>query len=48
LIAGLLHAKKPCDFSLRRRGEDGFVGLQLLAVYDPDGNQLFFNYPNET
>ena len=24
------------------------VGLRLLVVDDPDGNQLFFNYPNET
>ena len=23
-------------------------GYRLLAIDDPDGNQLFFNYPNET
>ena len=23
-------------------------GYRLLVVDDPDGNQLFFNYPNET
>jgi hypothetical protein len=25
-----------------------FVGYRLRVVDDPDGNQLFFNYPNET
>jgi catechol 2,3-dioxygenase-like lactoylglutathione lyase family enzyme len=28
--------------------EDGSWGYRLLVVDDPDGNQLFFNYPNET
>jgi catechol 2,3-dioxygenase-like lactoylglutathione lyase family enzyme len=28
--------------------KDGEWGYQLLVVDDPDGNQLFFNYPNET
>jgi hypothetical protein len=23
-------------------------GYRLLVIDDPDGNQLFFNYPNET
>jgi catechol 2,3-dioxygenase-like lactoylglutathione lyase family enzyme len=26
--------------------KDGWWGYQLLVVDDPDGNQLFFNYPN--
>lgn len=26
---------------------DGSWGYRLLVVEDPDGNQLFFNYPNE-
>jgi uncharacterized glyoxalase superfamily protein PhnB len=28
--------------------KEGFWGYRLLIVDDPDGNQLFFNYPNET
>ena len=28
--------------------KDGTWGYRLLVVDDPDGNQLFFNYPNET
>src|SRR5215469_9784926 len=27
--------------------KDGSWGYRLLVVADPDGNQLFFNYPNE-
>lgn len=27
--------------------KDGHWGYRLLVVEDPDGNQLFFNYPNE-
>jgi catechol 2,3-dioxygenase-like lactoylglutathione lyase family enzyme len=27
--------------------KDGEWGYRLLVVDDPDGNQLFFNYPNE-
>jgi len=27
---------------------DGSWGYRLLVVNDPDGNQLFFNYPNES
>ncbi len=27
--------------------EDGSWGYRLLVVDDPDGNQLYFNYPNE-
>ena len=27
---------------------EGSWGYRLLVVNDPDGNQLFFNYPNET
>ena len=28
--------------------KEGLWGYRLLVVDDPDGNQLFFNYPNET
>jgi hypothetical protein len=28
--------------------KDGWWGYRLLVVDDPGGNQLFFNYPNET
>jgi hypothetical protein len=28
--------------------KDGRWGYRLLVVDNPDGNQLFFNYPNET
>ena len=28
--------------------EEGSWGYRLLVVDDPDGNQLFFNYPSET
>ena len=28
--------------------KEGWWGYQLLVVDDPDGNQLFFNYPSET
>jgi catechol 2,3-dioxygenase-like lactoylglutathione lyase family enzyme len=28
--------------------KEGSWGYRLLIVDDPDGNQLFFNYPNET
>jgi catechol 2,3-dioxygenase-like lactoylglutathione lyase family enzyme len=28
--------------------KDGSWGYRLLVVSDPDGNQLFFNYPNES
>ncbi|QNI37440.1 VOC family protein [Edaphobacter albus] len=28
--------------------KEGSWGYQLLVVDDPDGNQLFFNYPGET
>jgi catechol 2,3-dioxygenase-like lactoylglutathione lyase family enzyme len=28
--------------------KDGSWGYRLLVVTDPDGNQLFFNYPAET
>lgn len=27
--------------------KDGWWGYRLLVLDDPDGNQLFFNYPNE-
>ena len=28
--------------------EEGSWGYRLLVIDDPDGNQLFFNYPSET
>jgi uncharacterized glyoxalase superfamily protein PhnB len=28
--------------------KEAFWGYRLLTIDDPDGNQLFFNYPNET
>jgi uncharacterized glyoxalase superfamily protein PhnB len=28
--------------------QEGSWGYRLLVVDDPDGNQLFFNYPNES
>jgi hypothetical protein len=28
--------------------QEGSWGYRLLVVDDPDGNQLFFNYPAET
>lgn len=28
--------------------KDGSWGYRLLVIDDPDGNQLFFNYPNQT
>ena len=28
--------------------KEGAWGYRLLVIDDPDGNQLFFNYPNET
>jgi uncharacterized glyoxalase superfamily protein PhnB len=28
--------------------KEGWWGYRLLVVDDPDGNQLFFNYPSET
>jgi catechol 2,3-dioxygenase-like lactoylglutathione lyase family enzyme len=28
--------------------KDGNWGYRILVVDDPDGNQLFFNYPNDT
>ncbi len=28
--------------------KEGWWGYRLLVVDDPDGNQLFFNFPNET
>ena len=28
--------------------KEGSWGYRILVIDDPDGNQLFFNYPNET
>jgi len=36
---------------LQTRGaptKEGWWGYRLLVIDDPDGNQLFFNYPHET
>jgi hypothetical protein len=38
----------PVSFSAIAQVKDGRWGYRLLVVDDPDGNQLFFNYPNET
>jgi len=27
--------------------EDGYWGYPLMIVHDPDGNELYFNYPNQ-
>jgi hypothetical protein len=27
---------------------EGFWGYRCAIIDDPDGNQLYFNYPNET
>ena len=37
------------EFDARRVAlQEGWWGYRLLVVTDPDGNQLFFNYPDET
>lgn len=36
------------EFEARRVPvRDGWWGYRLLVIDDPDGNQLFFNYPNQ-
>ena len=36
------------EFEARRvTVKEGWWGYRLLVIEDPDGNQLFFNYPNE-
>jgi catechol 2,3-dioxygenase-like lactoylglutathione lyase family enzyme len=27
--------------------KDGWWGYKLMVIHDPDGNELYFNYPNE-
>ena len=44
-------ALDPLRAELEAKGvpvKEGSWGYRLLVVDDPDGNQLFFNYPNET
>ena len=48
--AGGVAAVDALRAELEARGvavKDGFWGYKLLVVEDPDGNQLFFNYPSE-
>jgi len=48
---GTIAALNTLRAELERKGvtvKEGSWGYQLLVVDDPDGNQLFFNYPNET
>ena len=48
---GLIAALDALRAELEARGvlvKDGSWGYRLLVVDDPDGNQLFFNYPGET
>jgi hypothetical protein len=26
--------------------KDGWWGYKLMVIHDPDGNELYFNYPN--
>src|ERR1041384_3144624 len=46
---GTIEALNTLRAELERKGvtvKEGSWGYQLLVVDDPDGNQLFFNYPN--
>jgi hypothetical protein len=38
-----------CGWSSKpgHEGQDGRWGYRLLVVEDPDGNLIYFNYPNE-
>jgi catechol 2,3-dioxygenase-like lactoylglutathione lyase family enzyme len=48
--AGAVAALDALRAELEGRGaavKDGWWGYRLLVVEDPDGNQLFFNYPKE-
>ncbi len=48
---GSLKTVNAARADLEARGapvKDGHWGYRLFVVDDPDGNQLFFNYPNET
>jgi catechol 2,3-dioxygenase-like lactoylglutathione lyase family enzyme len=47
---GSLETMNAARADLEARGApvtDGQWGYRLFVVTDPDGNQLFFNYPNE-
>src|SRR5689334_5797577 len=46
--AGALDALRPEFEAKGVPVKEGSWGYRLLVVDDPDGNQLFFNYPNET
>ena len=48
--AAVVAALDALRVELEARGapvKDGQWGYRLLIVEDPDGNQLYFNYPNE-
>jgi len=50
-IVGQVAALDALRAELEAKGvtvKDGSWGYRLLVVDDPDGNQLFFNYPNES
>ena len=47
LEVAVLHALRE---ELEGRGvivEDGYWGYPLMIVHDPDGNELYFNYPSQ-
>lgn len=49
LNAGITAALDKLRAEFVRRGapvEDGWWGYKLVVVRDPDGNELYFNYPN--
>jgi catechol 2,3-dioxygenase-like lactoylglutathione lyase family enzyme len=46
LDVDVLHALRS---ELEQRGvdvKDGWWGYKLMVIHDPDGNELYFNYPN--
>jgi catechol 2,3-dioxygenase-like lactoylglutathione lyase family enzyme len=50
-IAAAISALDALRAELEAKGvpvKEGSWGYRLLVVDDPDGNQLFFNYPSET
>ena len=50
-VAALVAALDALRAELEAKGvavKEGSWGYRLLVVDDPDGNQLFFNYPGET
>jgi hypothetical protein len=49
-IAGQVAALDALRAELQAKGvnvKDGNWGYRLLVIDDPDGNQLYFNYPNQ-